>query len=411
MSGSAWRPPTVPAAVAELCKQHGILLHVDEVINGSAAPASFIPAHRVKPDIVTVARASRAPIADGATVVAAVFQSFVGDPADNRQVNQVNTYGGHPVAAAVAARNIEILLEEKLRALGRERAYLLDALGTLQARHRWIEDVRGKGLYAGVELVTTCDQGRHARRADQEIVERCQSAASSSGARAAAAAWANIIWRRRWSARPEIDRTHRAGSDHPRGVQGSRMTAAQEPSRWEPLGSPSIAQIIVINCTQASPRIRSIGPCRKATRPRSLIRGAARAQGKVASQARRSQRVWRSKLPVPRLTCRVARGYVPRRAAPESSGASRRACTRSDARTRPDQEDEMKAAMFHGPHQPLTIENVDIDKPAGREVLVRVVASGVCHSDLHFVDGLYPFPTPAILGHEAAGIVEAVGRR
>ena len=69
----------------------------------------------------------------------------------------------------------------------------------------------------------------------------------------------------------------------------------------------------------------------------------------------------------------------------------------------------MKAAMFHGPHQPLTIENVDIDKPAGREVLVRVVASGVCHSDLHFVDGYYPFPTPAILGHEAAGIVEAVG--
>ena len=46
---------------------------------------------------------------------------------------------------------------------------------------------------------------------------------------------------------------------------------------------------------------------------------------------------------------------------------------------------------------------------SGREVLVRVVASGVCHSDLHFVDGFYPFPTPAILGHEAAGIVEEVG--
>ena len=57
----------------------------------------------------------------------------------------------------------------------------------------------------------------------------------------------------------------------------------------------------------------------------------------------------------------------------------------------------MKAAMFHGPHQPLTIEDVDIDKPMGREVLVRTVGSGVCHSDLHFVDGLYPFPTPAIL--------------
>src|SRR5215468_11684501 len=73
------------------------------------------------------------------------------------------------------------------------------------------------------------------------------------------------------------------------------------------------------------------------------------------------------------------------------------------------QERPMKAAMFHGPHQPLTIEEVDVDKPIGREVLVKTVASGVCHSDLHFVDGYYPFPTPAILGHEAAGIVEAVG--
>ena len=69
----------------------------------------------------------------------------------------------------------------------------------------------------------------------------------------------------------------------------------------------------------------------------------------------------------------------------------------------------MKAAVFHGPHKPLTIENVEIAAPMDREVLVRTVASGVCHSDLHFVDGYYPFPTPAILGHEPAGIVEAVG--
>src|SRR5215510_1498443 len=69
----------------------------------------------------------------------------------------------------------------------------------------------------------------------------------------------------------------------------------------------------------------------------------------------------------------------------------------------------MKAAVFHGPHQALTIEDVEIDKPMAHEVLVRVVASGVCHSDLHFVDGYYPFPEPAILGHEAAGIVESVG--
>jgi S-(hydroxymethyl)glutathione dehydrogenase/alcohol dehydrogenase len=69
----------------------------------------------------------------------------------------------------------------------------------------------------------------------------------------------------------------------------------------------------------------------------------------------------------------------------------------------------MKAAIFHGPHQPLTIDAVDMDTPLEHEVVVRVVASGVCHSDLHFVDGFYEFVAPAILGHEAAGIVEAVG--
>jgi S-(hydroxymethyl)glutathione dehydrogenase/alcohol dehydrogenase len=69
----------------------------------------------------------------------------------------------------------------------------------------------------------------------------------------------------------------------------------------------------------------------------------------------------------------------------------------------------MKAAIFHGPNQPLSIEQVDIDEPKEREVLVRTVASGVCHSDLHFVDGLYMWPTPAILGHEAAGVVEKIG--
>jgi S-(hydroxymethyl)glutathione dehydrogenase/alcohol dehydrogenase len=69
----------------------------------------------------------------------------------------------------------------------------------------------------------------------------------------------------------------------------------------------------------------------------------------------------------------------------------------------------MKAAVFREVRQPLTIENIEIDAPRGREVLVRTVASGVCHSDLHFIEGLYPIKTPALLGHEAAGVVEQVG--
>ena len=71
----------------------------------------------------------------------------------------------------------------------------------------------------------------------------------------------------------------------------------------------------------------------------------------------------------------------------------------------------MKAAVFHGAHEPLTIEELKLDGPMAREIVVKTVASGVCHSDLHFVDGLYPFPAPAVLGHEAAGIVEEVGEQ
>src|SRR5258708_5039634 len=69
----------------------------------------------------------------------------------------------------------------------------------------------------------------------------------------------------------------------------------------------------------------------------------------------------------------------------------------------------MKAAVFRAIDQPLTIEDVEIDQPASHEVLVRTVASGVCHSDLHCLHGALPAKVPAILGHEPAGIVEAVG--
>lgn len=69
----------------------------------------------------------------------------------------------------------------------------------------------------------------------------------------------------------------------------------------------------------------------------------------------------------------------------------------------------MKAAVLREVGKPLAIENVQINKPGPHEVLIRTVAAGVCHSDLHFVEGLYPYPLPAVLGHESAGIVEAVG--
>jgi S-(hydroxymethyl)glutathione dehydrogenase / alcohol dehydrogenase len=72
---------------------------------------------------------------------------------------------------------------------------------------------------------------------------------------------------------------------------------------------------------------------------------------------------------------------------------------------------EMKAAIFRKVGEPLTVESVQVDEPGRREVLVRTFATGVCHSDLHVVDGLgrWSLDRPMVLGHEGAGVVEAVG--
>jgi len=69
----------------------------------------------------------------------------------------------------------------------------------------------------------------------------------------------------------------------------------------------------------------------------------------------------------------------------------------------------MKAAVLREVGKRLEIEDVQIGKPGPREVLIRTAAVGLCHSDLHFIDGHYPHPLPVILGHESSGIVEAVG--
>src|SRR6478736_6878414 len=69
----------------------------------------------------------------------------------------------------------------------------------------------------------------------------------------------------------------------------------------------------------------------------------------------------------------------------------------------------MRAAVLHAPNEALTIEDVTLEKPIGREVLLRTAFAGLCHSDLHFMEGLYPHPTPCVLGHESSAIVEAIG--
>lgn len=69
----------------------------------------------------------------------------------------------------------------------------------------------------------------------------------------------------------------------------------------------------------------------------------------------------------------------------------------------------MRAAVFEGVGQPIEMCEVEVGAPGYGEVIVRVMACGLCHSDLSAIDGTFPVPTPIILGHEAAGIVDDLG--
>lgn len=68
-----------------------------------------------------------------------------------------------------------------------------------------------------------------------------------------------------------------------------------------------------------------------------------------------------------------------------------------------------RTAVLYAPGEPMRVEEVELDPPKEHEVLVRMVAAGICHSDYHAVTGELPTYLPMALGHEGAGVVEAVG--
>jgi alcohol dehydrogenase len=70
---------------------------------------------------------------------------------------------------------------------------------------------------------------------------------------------------------------------------------------------------------------------------------------------------------------------------------------------------QMGAATPYAQSKPLSIEEIELDPPGRGEVLVKIAAAGLCHSDLSVIDGNRPRPTPMVLGHEASGIVEELG--
>src|SRR5215831_3311758 len=70
---------------------------------------------------------------------------------------------------------------------------------------------------------------------------------------------------------------------------------------------------------------------------------------------------------------------------------------------------QMRGVVVRGPGAPVAVEEIELDAPGPGEVLVRVVASGVCHSDLHCAKGAFGTEFPYLLGHAATAVVTALG--
>ena len=145
--------------VREICTRYGVLLILDEVVSGFGRTGKMF-AHQhwgVEADIITFAKG----IASGYMPIAAlvarrdVFEAFDGEAESGRHFRHVNTYGGHPVATAVALRNLEIVereqLVERVNVVGKT---VLAKLQRQLAGHPNVGEVRGKGLLVGVELVS-----------------------------------------------------------------------------------------------------------------------------------------------------------------------------------------------------------------------------------------------------------------
>ena len=69
----------------------------------------------------------------------------------------------------------------------------------------------------------------------------------------------------------------------------------------------------------------------------------------------------------------------------------------------------MKAAVFYSSSKPIAVEQVEVRDPGPGEVRIKIMAAGLCHSDLSVIDGTIPYPVPVVLGHEGAGVIDAVG--
>ena len=170
--------------VQDICRRHGVLLHIDEVVCGVGRTGEWFgyQNYGVKPDFVTMAKG----VASGYAAISctvtteAVFEMFKEDPSDPMSYfRDISTFGGCAAGPAAALENLRIIEDEKLldntRAMG---ARLEGNLRALMEKHEAIGDVRGKGLFFGAELVA---DRKTKEPADEKQVQAVVAACNADG--------------------------------------------------------------------------------------------------------------------------------------------------------------------------------------------------------------------------------------
>ncbi|MEM7194738.1 MAG: aminotransferase class III-fold pyridoxal phosphate-dependent enzyme [Pseudomonadota bacterium] len=145
--------------VQEICSQYGVLLHIDEVVCGMGRTGTWFgyQHYGVKPDMVTMAKG----VASGYAAISVmattedIFGEFLGEPSETmKYFRDISTFGGCAGGPAAALENMRIIEEENLlENVTNMGDYLMSHLLELKEKHPIVGDVRGKGLFAGLELV------------------------------------------------------------------------------------------------------------------------------------------------------------------------------------------------------------------------------------------------------------------
>lgn len=181
--GLIFPPDTYFPAIQEVCRKYDVLLHIDEVITGFGRTGEWFGSHtyNINPDVMTMAKG----LSSGYQPISAIaLNTRMGDAISSANEELVHgyTYSGHPVASAVALKNLEIMKRDGLVARVKNDIgpYFQNQLRTLLKDHPLVGEVRGKGLLAAIELVDD-KATRKFFNPDMDVGSRCRNHCFANG--------------------------------------------------------------------------------------------------------------------------------------------------------------------------------------------------------------------------------------